>query len=111
MGLLQDLRYAGRTLLLATFAGLSLVLSAIGIYGVISYSMTQRTREIGIRGALGATRGDILRLVLRSGLILTGISLIVGVAGALGLTRVLASMLFQVTGYDPLTMVERDPKS
>ena len=93
-----------RAQLLASFALLSLVLSAIGIYGVIAYSMAQRTREIGIRAALGATRGDILRLVLRSGLILTGLGLVLGIAGALGLTRVLASMLFQVKGYDPLTM-------
>jgi putative ABC transport system permease protein len=93
-----------RALLLATFAGLSLVLAAIGIYGVISYSMSQRTREIGIRVALGASRGNILRLVLRQGLSLTLLGLVVGIGGALGLTRVLASMLFGVTGHDPLTM-------
>jgi putative ABC transport system permease protein len=93
-----------RALLLGTFAGVSLVLSAIGIYGVISYSVTQRTREIGIRAALGATRGNVLGLILRHGLGLAALGLLLGVAGALALSQVLASLLFGVTGRDPLTL-------
>lgn len=93
-----------RVLLLGGFAGLSLLLSAIGIYGVISYSVTQRTREIGIRAALGATRGDILRLVLQGGLLLTSLGLLAGLGGAFGLTQLLSSMLFGISGHDPLTM-------
>jgi len=93
-----------RAMLLGTFAGVSLLLAAIGIYGVISYSVTQRTREIGIRAALGANRGNVIRLILRHGLTVAGIGLVIGVGGALGLTRLLASMLFGVSGHDPITM-------
>ena len=93
-----------RMLLLGTFAGISLLLSAVGIYGVISYSTTQRTREIGIRAALGAGRGDILRLVLGHGLTLTVFGLLLGIGGALALGRLLASLLFGVSSHDPLTM-------
>lgn len=93
-----------RAMLLGTFAGVSLLLSAIGIYGVISYSITQRTREIGIRAALGASHGDILRLVLGHGLTLTVLGLLLGLGGALGVSRLLASLLFGVSGHDPLTM-------
>ncbi len=93
-----------RTLLLSVFAGIAVLLSAIGIYGVISYSVVQRTHEIGIRAALGAGTGDLLGLVLRSGMILAGIGLILGFGGALGLTRLLATLLFGVQARDPLTI-------
>jgi putative ABC transport system permease protein len=93
-----------RALLLGTFAGVSLLLSAIGIYGVISYSVTQRTREIGIRTALGATRGDVLALVLRQGMGLAVLGLLLGVAGSLALTQLLTNLLFGVGGRDPATL-------
>ena len=94
-----------RATLLGIFAGISLLLAAIGIYGVISYSIAQRTREIGVRTALGATRGAITRLVLGHGLRLAALGLAIGVLGAFGLTRLLASMLFGVGKQDPLTMI------
>lgn len=75
-----------RVLVLGSFAGISLLLSAIGIYGVISFSVSQRTREFGIRAALGATRGNILRLVLRHGRVLRPLGLVIGVAGLSGQT-------------------------
>ncbi|HVU25914.1 MAG TPA: ABC transporter permease [Opitutus sp.] len=92
-----------RMVLLATFAGISLLLAAIGIYGVISYSVTQRTRELGIRSALGASRGQILRLVLRDGMGLAVLGLLLGVAGAFGLTRLMQSLLFGIEDRDPVT--------
>jgi putative ABC transport system permease protein len=94
-----------RPLLLAIFAGLALLLSAIGIYGVIAYSVAQRTHEIGIRAALGASTGSLMRMVLRHGMMLAAIGLVVGLGGALGLTRLLGSLLFGVTARDPFTMV------
>ena len=94
-----------RVLLLGTFAGVSLLLSAIGIYGVISYSVSQRTREIGIRTALGATRGNILQLVLRHGMGLSVLGLLLGVAGAFAVNQLIASMLFGISDRDPLTLV------
>jgi putative ABC transport system permease protein len=92
------------TILLTIFAGVALALSAIGLYGVISYSVVQRTREIGIRAALGASAADILGLILRSGMSLTAIGLVMGIAGAFGLTRFLSSMLFGIGSNDPVTL-------
>ncbi len=90
------------TWFLASFAGLALGLAAVGIYGVMLYTVTQRTQEIGVRMALGAQRGDVLALVVTHGLRLTLAGLALGVAGALALSRVLKSLLFGVTATDPL---------
>ena len=90
-------------LLLVSFAGVALVLAVIGIYGVIAYSVAQRTQEVGIRRALGAQQGDILRLVLREGLGMSLAGVILGVLAALGVTRVMERLLFRVSTTDPLT--------
>jgi putative ABC transport system permease protein len=89
--------------LLGIFAGAAMILAAIGIYGVIAYLVTQRTQEIGIRAALGASTGSILRLVLRGGMLLGLIGLAIGCAGSLALTNLMASMLFGVKPQDPLS--------
>jgi putative ABC transport system permease protein len=87
--------------LLAGFAGLALVLTAVGLYGVMAYSVVQRTRELGIRLALGASRTAVLRGVLGRGLALVGAGIVVGVAGALAFTRVLGALLYDVSATDP----------
>lgn len=89
--------------LLTVFAGIALLLSAVGIYGVMAYVVTQRTREIGIRMALGARPGDVLGLVLRRGAILAIGGVAIGTAGALGATRVLATLLYEVRANDTAT--------
>ena len=94
-----------RTLLLGVFAAVALLLAAIGIYGVISYSVAQRAREIGIRIAIGAQNRDVLRLVVGQGMKLALLGVGVGIAGALAFTRVLSGMLFNVSATDPLTFV------
>ena len=85
------------------FGLLALILAAIGIYGVLSYSVSRRTREIGVRIALGATRGEVARLVMREGLVMTAAGTLIGLAAALGLTRFLSSVLFEVSPGDPAT--------
>jgi putative ABC transport system permease protein len=89
--------------LLGAFSGIALLLSSIGIYGVMSYSVAQRAREIGIRVALGASRTRVLSLVVGQGMALAALGVGIGLLGALGLTRLLASQLFSVTATDPVT--------
>jgi putative ABC transport system permease protein len=92
-------------LLLTIFAGTALLLAAIGLYGVISYSVAQRTRELGIRIALGAQKGDVLRLILRQGMTLVAAGILFGIAASLGLTRLMATLLYGVSATDPLTFL------
>ena len=95
-----------RTTLLAAFAGVALVLAAIGIFGVMAYSVTQRTREMGVRMALGASRGRVLQLVLAHGARLTLLGVGIGVAASFLVTRYVSGMLFNVRPYDPMTLIE-----
>jgi putative ABC transport system permease protein len=93
------------TMLLGIFAALALVLAAVGIYGVMSYSVAQRTREIGIRLALGAQRSDVLKMTMGQGLKLVSLGVGIGIAAAFVLTRVMATLLFGVSATDPITFV------
>jgi predicted permease len=94
-----------QAVLLGFFAGLALLLTAVGLYGVMAYTVAQRTQEIGIRLALGASRGDVLRMVLARSFSITGVGLLVGVAGASALARLLSSLLYEVKSADPMTFV------
>src|SRR5262245_11254546 len=89
--------------LLGGFAGAALLLAGIGLYGVLTYNVTQRTREIGIRTALGAQRPDVIGLILRQGMKLAGLGILIGLAGAFALTTLIRSLLFDVAPTDPLT--------
>jgi putative ABC transport system permease protein len=92
-------------ILFAVFAGLALALSSVGIYDVVSYIAGQRTQEIGVRVALGAQRADVLRMVLGEGAKMTAVGVIIGLLAALGLTRLMAKLLFGVSATDPFTFV------
>jgi putative ABC transport system permease protein len=92
-------------MLLSLFSGIALVLASVGIYGVMSYSVTQRSRELGVRIALGADRGDVLRLVLRQGMGLAVLGIGIGLGAALALTRLIESQLYGVTATDPSTFL------
>jgi putative ABC transport system permease protein len=94
-----------QTLLLTVFATLALILAAVGVYGVMVYAVSQQTREIGIRMALGASRRDVLRIVLGQGFVLVLLGASAGIAGAFALTRVLTGLLFGIAPTDPLTFI------
>jgi len=100
----QSMARTSFTLVLLAIAGcMALVLGIVGIYGVIAYAVSQRTREIGIRMALGAQPGGLQRMFVRDGLLLAGIGAVIGLVAAAGLTRLMSSLLFGVAALDPVT--------
>ncbi len=108
MGELESKERAGRrfqTMLLVVFAGMAMLLAMVGIYGLLAYSVRQRTGEIGLRMALGSSKSGVIRLVLREGLGLLGVGLLLGLAGAFACTRLLAGFLYGVPALDPFTFV------
>jgi ABC-type antimicrobial peptide transport system permease subunit len=90
------------SVLIGAFAALALVLACIGIYGVVAYAVSRRTREIGVRMALGAKRADVLRMILGGGFRLAAIGIAIGLAGALATSKLLASMMFEMSAFNPL---------
>jgi ABC-type antimicrobial peptide transport system permease subunit len=91
--------------LLGAFASLALVLAAVGIFGVLAYTTSRRVREIGIRFALGAQRSQVLLQVIRRGLLVAGFGVVLGILGAMAATRMLQSLLFGVSSWDPMTFI------
>jgi ABC-type antimicrobial peptide transport system permease subunit len=94
-----------QTTLLSAFSGMAMLLGMVGVYGLLAYSVKQRTAEIGLRIALGASRRRVLGMILRQGVQLTIAGLMLGLAGALALTRILTSFLYGVSALDPVTFV------
>ena len=94
-----------RANLLGLFAALAMALAAIGVYGVVAYMVGQRTQEIGVRRALGAKAGDVLAMLLREAMRPVGIGIVIGIAGAFAMTRLLAAMLFEISTTDVTTYV------
>jgi ABC-type antimicrobial peptide transport system permease subunit len=92
-------------LLVGMFAAMALALAVVGLYGLLSYLVGQRSQEIAVRMALGAASGRVLRLVVTEGVLLTAFGLVLGIAAGLALARLLASLLFGITPFDPLTLV------
>lgn len=92
-------------LLLTIFAAVAMLLAAVGLYGVMSYSVARRTKEIGVRMALGARRPDVLALIVKQGMALVLMGIAAGTILALGMTRLISGMLFGITASDPLTFV------